>query len=61
MEAEKEDKTSKYNEKLRILKGNLLGYGLYGGEQGGVGIRLDSPIIIENREVKIFIKIQRLQ
>ncbi|SKC36794.1 hypothetical protein [Maledivibacter halophilus] len=52
MEAEKKDEASKYNEELRFLKGKLLGYGLYGGEDGGTGIILDNPIIVDNRRVK---------
>lgn len=51
-ETNKENATSKGDEALSTLKGKLLGYGLYGAADVGVGIELDSPITIDNREVK---------
>ena len=51
-ETDKENATSKNDEALSTLTGKLLAYGLYGAADVGVGIQLDSPITIDNREVK---------
>lgn len=51
-ETDKENTISNDNEALSILTGKLLGYDLYGVADVGVGIQLDSPITIDNREVK---------